>query len=110
MFSFFKRKKAAPETPAEVELAAAPPAPAPAPASVPAPAAPPAAPVATPAPAPILHTEPGTDLFIEETAERPTTEAEKKRSWMTRLKAGLSKTSNNLSLLFVGARIDEDLY
>ncbi|MFL6633963.1 MAG: signal recognition particle-docking protein FtsY, partial [Massilia sp.] len=33
-----------------------------------------------------------------------------RRSWMSRLKAGLSKTSNNLSLLFVGARIDEDLY
>ena len=29
---------------------------------------------------------------------------------MTRLKAGLSKTSSNLSLGFVGARIDEDLY
>ncbi|RYE98267.1 MAG: signal recognition particle-docking protein FtsY, partial [Oxalobacteraceae bacterium] len=29
---------------------------------------------------------------------------------MARLKAGLSKTSSNLSLLFVGARIDEDLY
>ena len=29
---------------------------------------------------------------------------------MERLKAGLSKTSSNLSLLFVGARIDEGLY
>jgi fused signal recognition particle receptor len=48
--------------------------------------------------------------LFPETAERPGNEAEKKRSWMTRLKAGLSKTSNNLSLLFVGARIDEDLY
>jgi fused signal recognition particle receptor len=48
--------------------------------------------------------------LIAETAERPTTEAEKKQSWMARLKAGLSKTSSNLSLLFVGARIDEDLY
>jgi fused signal recognition particle receptor len=48
--------------------------------------------------------------LFPETAERPGNEAEKKRSWMARLKAGLSKTSNNLSLLFVGARIDEDLY
>ena len=48
--------------------------------------------------------------LIPETAERPGTEAEKKKSWMERLKAGLSKTSNNLSLLFVGAKIDEDLY
>ena len=29
---------------------------------------------------------------------------------MQRLKAGLSKTSNNLTTLFVGARIDDDLY
>ncbi|GGY81485.1 signal recognition particle receptor FtsY [Pseudoduganella plicata] len=29
---------------------------------------------------------------------------------MSRLKAGLSKTSANLSVLFVGARIDDDLY
>jgi fused signal recognition particle receptor len=48
--------------------------------------------------------------LFPETAERPGSEAEKKKSWMTRLKAGLSKTSSNLSLLFVGARIDEDLY
>jgi fused signal recognition particle receptor len=48
--------------------------------------------------------------LFPETAERPGNELEKKKSWMTRLKAGLSKTSNNLSLLFVGARIDEDLY
>jgi fused signal recognition particle receptor len=48
--------------------------------------------------------------LFPETAERPGSELEKKKSWMTRLKTGLSKTSNNLSLLFVGARIDEDLY
>jgi fused signal recognition particle receptor len=48
--------------------------------------------------------------LFPETAERPGNELEKKKSWMARLKAGLSKTSNNLSLLFVGARIDEDLY
>jgi fused signal recognition particle receptor len=48
--------------------------------------------------------------LFPETAERPGNELEKKKSWMARLKAGLSKTSSNLSLLFVGARIDEDLY
>jgi fused signal recognition particle receptor len=37
-------------------------------------------------------------------------ELEQKRSWMQRLKAGLSKTSSNLTTLFVGAKIDEDLY
>jgi fused signal recognition particle receptor len=95
---------------------AAPPAPvaAPAPVAQPAPFIPPAPsapppmrpdPIATHLPAPAPVTE-----LIAETAERPGTDAERKTSWMARLKAGLSKTSTNLSLLFVGARIDEDLY
>lgn len=110
MFSFFKRKKAAPDAaPDEVVPAQAAPAPF-APPAPPVPPAPTSAPVLTPPPAPAPAALPEAALFIEETAERPTTEAEKKRSWMTRLKAGLSKTSSNLSLLFVGARIDEDLY
>jgi fused signal recognition particle receptor len=33
-----------------------------------------------------------------------------RQSWISRLKQGLSKTSNNLSSLFVGAKIDDDLY
>ena len=77
-------------------MKAPPPAPAPAPVF---------APVVTPS-APAFDAAP----LIPETAERPSTEAEKKQSWMQRLKAGLSKTSSNLSLLFVGAKIDEDLY
>lgn len=40
----------------------------------------------------------------------PVNDGEKKRSWLERLKAGLAKTSANLSLLFVGAKIDDDLY
>jgi fused signal recognition particle receptor len=35
---------------------------------------------------------------------------EKKRSWITRLKVGLSKTSSNLTTLFVGAKIGDELY
>lgn len=35
---------------------------------------------------------------------------EAKQSWLTRLKTGLAKTSNNLTSLFVGAKIDDDLY
>ncbi len=107
MFSFFKRKKAEAETPAPVESVDS----APAPAPVPVPAVSPAplvTPAPAPAPSPALAAEPA--LVIEETAERPTSPAEQKKSWMARLKAGLSKTSSNLSLLFVGARIDEDLY
>lgn len=35
---------------------------------------------------------------------------ETRRSWLARLKSGLSKTSGNLTTLFVGARIGEELY
>lgn len=35
---------------------------------------------------------------------------DQKQSWMQRLKSGLSKTSSNLTTLFVGAKIDDDLY
>ena len=35
---------------------------------------------------------------------------ETKRTWLTRLKTGLAKTSSNLTTLFVGARIDDALY
>ncbi|WP_441295331.1 signal recognition particle-docking protein FtsY [Massilia solisilvae] len=101
---------AAPTTaPTPVPTAAPTAAPTPAPTLAPTPAptaAPTPAPTAAPAP---VATEPVAELFPE-TAERPTTEGERKKSWMQRLKAGLAKTSSNLSLLFVGARIDEDLY
>jgi fused signal recognition particle receptor len=33
-----------------------------------------------------------------------------KRSWLTRLKTGLSKTSSGLTGIFVGAKIDDELY
>jgi fused signal recognition particle receptor len=38
------------------------------------------------------------------------TPEDQKKSWLTRLKAGLSKTSSNLTTLFVGAKIDDALY
>lgn len=40
----------------------------------------------------------------------PELAAEQKQSWMNRLKVGLSKTSSNLTTLFVGAKIGEELY
>jgi fused signal recognition particle receptor len=40
----------------------------------------------------------------------PPAPVEQRQSWMQRLKAGLSKTSTNLTTLFVGARIDDELY
>lgn len=33
-----------------------------------------------------------------------------KHAWLSRLKTGLAKTSSSLSLLFIGAKIDDDLY
>jgi fused signal recognition particle receptor len=116
MFSFFKKKPPVPET--------APAAPA-APAAAPAPAPPPTpaasrrygttstfvAPTVAPVPVPAAPAAVSLPIAkIAETAERPVLEAERRSSWMARLKAGLSKTSTNLSLLFVGAKIDEDLY
>ncbi|WP_426321512.1 signal recognition particle-docking protein FtsY [Pseudoduganella sp. R-43] len=85
MFSFFKKKPVAPE------------------AALAAPAATPAA----PAPAAPASAETAAPLAFEvDTAAKP----EPRQGWMSRLKAGLSKTSANLSILFVGAKIDEDLY
>ncbi|PHV08194.1 signal recognition particle-docking protein FtsY [Janthinobacterium sp. BJB412] len=84
MFSFFKKKPVTPD--------AAPAAPA-TPAEQPAPRG--AAAAATPEAA-------AAPLAIEEPAA--------KQSWISRLKAGLSKTSANLSVLFVGAKIDDALY
>ena len=98
MFSFFKKK------PAAIEVAAHP-----AEAAAPAPrarhgttstfVAPPMPPPAAPAPIPAALASPPVAV-----------ETEKKQSWMARLKSGLSKTSSSLSLLFVGARIDDDLF
>ena len=41
---------------------------------------------------------------------QPATETAGRQSWLNRLKSGLSKTSSNLTTLFVGARIDDNLY
>jgi fused signal recognition particle receptor len=40
----------------------------------------------------------------------PVPEATARQSWLTRLKSGLSKTSSSLTGIFVGTKIDEDLY
>jgi fused signal recognition particle receptor len=62
-------------------------------------------PIAHPAP------EPGqADTEVEELILPAITPAEAKKSWLTRLKTGLAKTSTNLTTLFVGAKIDDDLY
>ncbi|MEO6354006.1 MAG: signal recognition particle-docking protein FtsY [Burkholderiaceae bacterium] len=92
MFSFFK-KKPKPELPPAAEI--------------PPPELTPVQP--TPAPEPVASTNP---VAVPKAAPQSTPEAppETKSNWLARLKAGLSKTSSNLTTLFVGAKIDDDLY
>ncbi|MEC5160981.1 MULTISPECIES: signal recognition particle-docking protein FtsY [unclassified Janthinobacterium] len=83
MFSFFKKKPApTPVAPQPAEIAA-----------------PVAAAPAAPTPA-----------VVAPIAASASLDAVKKQSWIARLKSGLSKTSSTLSVLFVGAKIDDDLY
>ncbi|MEO6921437.1 MAG: signal recognition particle-docking protein FtsY [Collimonas sp.] len=118
MFSFFKKKPKpevapAPEAPAtelpQAEPATAAPVVVPtiAPAVAPA-VAPPIAPSEAP-PVEIIATPIAVATAETEIVSAPVA-AEQKRSWLSRLKTGLSKTSSNLSTLFVGAKIDDDLY
>lgn len=81
------------------------------PAAVPAPA--PAAPVApATAFAPAMPPEPRAAEPEDELelTPPPETTPEAKRGWMQRLRTGLSKTSRNISTLFVGVKVDEALF
>jgi fused signal recognition particle receptor len=127
MFSFFKRFKGSKESDtAADESQTAPAGTTPEPAAQ-APAAPVAAPAARPAAQVRADTPPAAPLAIEpkpepepeaeesalETVEivpPPVLDAGAKRSWLTRLKTGLSKTSSSLTGIFVGTKIDEELY
>ncbi|MBC7575225.1 MAG: signal recognition particle-docking protein FtsY [Herminiimonas sp.] len=122
MFSFFKKKPKDTLPEPEVQTAAAVSNPAPLPETVE-----PARPatslprrfssgaasvttIASPAdPAPVatveIESEEDDGVIIREAVTE-----EKKRSWITRLKVGLSKTSSNLTTLFVGAKIGDELY
>ena len=96
MFSFFKKKqKDAPAPTQEVVATSASDTPVQA---VPAP------------PAPLTPITPITPETAGEIVPAAPVPAEQKRSWITRLKAGLSKTSANLTTLFVGAKIGDELY
>jgi fused signal recognition particle receptor len=61
-----------------------------------------------PPPVPVAATV--TEADVGEIVPAPAAPVEQRQSWMQRLKAGLSKTSSNLTTLFVGAKIDDDLY
>ncbi|MGV2291130.1 signal recognition particle-docking protein FtsY [Trinickia sp. YCB016] len=110
MFSFFKRFKGskAPETAQDESLdtqeADAEQAEAPSRAEF----APPAE------PSDELYAEPQTqaEAAVEtvEIVPPPAAEPAAKKSWLDRLKSGLSKTSAGLTGIFVGAKIDDDLY
>ncbi|WP_233799891.1 signal recognition particle-docking protein FtsY [Paraburkholderia sp. HP33-1] len=109
MFSFFKRFKGSKEsdTATDESLAAQDAAPPEA-----APVAPAAAAVPPVAPA-IIEPQPEPQDAALDTVEivpPPVQDAGAKRSWLTRLKSGLSKTSSNLTGIFVGTKIDEELY
>jgi fused signal recognition particle receptor len=60
------------------------------------------------APAPIVA--PVVEMPPEIPAPAPAPAPVVKQSWLSRLKTGLSKTSSNLTSLFIGAKIDDDLY
>ena len=51
-----------------------------------------------------------TDDEAAEIVPPPVPEAAARRSWLTRLRSGLSKTSSSITGIFVGTKIDEDLY
>jgi fused signal recognition particle receptor len=116
MFSFFKRFKGSKESDtAADESQTAPEGTTPELAADEAPAR-----VDTPAPvaAPVIEPEPEFEEpeFEEPAPETveivppPAQDAGAKRSWLTRLKTGLSKTSSSLTGIFVGTKIDEELY
>lgn len=67
----------------------------------------PLAPVTTEAPAEPLEQAP--PAISAETPEPPPA-APAKASWFNRLKQGLSKTGQNLTTLFVGVKVDENLF
>ncbi|EHP41471.1 signal recognition particle-docking protein FtsY [Cupriavidus basilensis OR16] len=112
MFSFWKKRKAEPASaPPEVQSPVPAATPAAAPASAPAPI-----PAAGPAPAAVVPVAPIAIQPVSAPAEElvltppPAATAETKRGWMQRLRTGLSKTSRNLGTLFVGVKVDEDLF
>ncbi|MBD9472287.1 MULTISPECIES: signal recognition particle-docking protein FtsY [Achromobacter] len=98
--------------PATVSAPAPVPAPAPAPALAPAPVAAPAPVVATQAPiaAPAPVAAPVAAAAAPAPAPEPAAEAPKKASWLSRLKQGLSRTGQSIGGIFIGVKVDENLF
>jgi fused signal recognition particle receptor len=72
--------------------------------------APPPADASPAIPAPLPDARPASATPPESVAPAPLPAPEAKKNWLERLKIGLAKTSANLSLLFVGAKINDELY
>jgi fused signal recognition particle receptor len=76
------------------------------------------APTAAPSPAPVSYAayapqvSEANDESVEtvEIVPPPAPEPEAKKSWLSRLRSGLSKTSSNIAGIFVATKIDEELY
>ncbi|WP_175239447.1 signal recognition particle-docking protein FtsY [Achromobacter deleyi] len=83
------------------------PAPVPAPAPQPAAAAP-VTPVAA-APAPVAPPS-AAPVIAEPVTAAPVMAAPKKASWLSRLKQGLSRTGQSIGGIFVGVKVDENLF
>ncbi|WP_055325648.1 signal recognition particle-docking protein FtsY [Ralstonia solanacearum] len=116
MFSFWKKRKTEPQPAAEPAPPAAAPeavqAPVPAPVASPTPATIPA-----PAPGPVAVPDtPAAPAALDmqaddiETVPTPPVMEQARKGWMSRLRSGLSKTSKNLTTLFVGVKVDEALF
>ncbi|ARP78212.1 signal recognition particle-docking protein FtsY [Bordetella genomosp. 6] len=129
MFSFFKKKSPPPAAPAQpapppeavdagsdepAQPQPAEPQPAPAPAQQPAPAPAPQ-PEPQPDPQPQQPPEPAPPAVAPPVAEPQAPapaapEAPRKASWLSRLRQGLSRTGQNIGGLFVGVKVDENLF
>ncbi|WP_233828097.1 signal recognition particle-docking protein FtsY [Paraburkholderia sp. ZP32-5] len=117
MFSFFKRFKGSKESDTAADEAQAAQGGATPEAEPEAPEAPaaPAKLAVPPVAASIVEPEPDSEpeeaaLETVEIVPPPVQDASARRSWLTRLKSGLSKTSSSLTGIFVGTKIDEELY
>jgi len=102
-------------TPAPESIAVATPAPIEAPAPTEAPAPSPVPSIASPAPVAVPDTpaeHPMLDMQADdiETVPTPAIIEQGRKGWMSRLRSGLSKTSKNLTTLFVGVKVDEALF
>ena len=76
--------------------------------TAPHPAARPVAPAVVsqpPAPTPVARADETVEIIPP-----PAPEPAEKKSWLARLKSGLSKTSSNITSIFVNAKIDDELY